>query len=155
MIGGELRLRLVGKPIDIRGFAVFGDKPFDIADFRGKTVLVDFWATWCVLCRKELPHIRAMYAAYHGKGFEIVGISVDENRTALERFVKKQELPWPILADYQPERRNVSTLLRQQRVGITVVGLASRAVLFRCGGQPPRPRDFLRHALGCPRVVVG
>ena len=51
--------------------------------------------------------------------------------------------------------RNVSTLLRQQRVGISVVGLASRAVLFGCGGQPPRPWDFLRHALGCPRVVVG
>ena len=52
-------------------------------------------------------------------------------------------------------QRNVSTLLRQQRVGISVVGLASRAVLFGCGGQPPRPWDFLRHALGCPRVVVG
>ena len=65
------------------------------------------------------------------------------------------------LLTHQPEvqkpqlGRNVSTLLRQQRVGISVVGLASRAVLFGCGGQPPHPRDFLRHALGCPRVVVG
>jgi cytochrome c biogenesis protein CcmG, thiol:disulfide interchange protein DsbE len=52
----------------------------DLADMRGKVVLVNYWATWCAPCRKEMPKLDAFYRHYHGKGLEIVGISIDFER---------------------------------------------------------------------------
>jgi thiol-disulfide isomerase/thioredoxin len=84
----------LGKP-----FPAFAEKdlnggPFALADYRGKVVLVDFWATWCGPCVEELPNVIAAYQKYHGKGFEILGISLDENRATLAAFVKARNMPW-------------------------------------------------------------
>ena len=53
---------------------------FDLAKQRGKVVLVNYWATWCAPCRKEMPKLDAFYRRYHGQGLEMIGISVDEAR---------------------------------------------------------------------------
>jgi len=58
-------------------------------------VLVDFWATWCGPCVKEIPNVRAAYEKLSAKGFEIVGISFDQQLDALQRFVEKEKMPWP------------------------------------------------------------
>ena len=58
-------------------------------------VLVDFWATWCGPCVKELPNVMAAYEKLHGKGLEIVGISFDQNKDKLTQFVEKEKMPWP------------------------------------------------------------
>ena len=63
-------------------------------DFRGKYVLVDFWATWCAPCVVELPRLQAAYAKYHAKGFEIVAVSLDEAKSAVVDFSKARKLPW-------------------------------------------------------------
>jgi len=66
---------------------------------RGQVVLVDFWATWCPPCVAEMPHLKAVYEKYHNKGFEIVGISLDQSETALRDFIKKNSIPWTQVFD--------------------------------------------------------
>jgi peroxiredoxin len=71
------------------------DKELSIAKYKGKVILVDFWATWCPPCVASVPEIQKAYNKYHDKGFEVVGISLDEEKDALEKFVKQRKLPWP------------------------------------------------------------
>jgi peroxiredoxin len=70
-------------------------KPLSIAALKGKVVLVDFWATWCPPCVAEAPNVVAAYKKYHEKGFDIVGISLDEDRSALDSFIKENDMAWP------------------------------------------------------------
>jgi peroxiredoxin/predicted negative regulator of RcsB-dependent stress response len=91
------RLDKVGKPApsftseDINGKAVRLDA------YRGKYVLIDFWATWCAPCIGELPRLQAAYRTYHDAGFAIIGVSLDESKTAVVDFAKARNLPWPQL----------------------------------------------------------
>lgn len=69
-------------------------KPLSIANYKGKVVLLDFWATWCGPCVGELPNVLKTYEQYHAKGFEIIGISLDQDEDALKSFIKKKNMPW-------------------------------------------------------------
>jgi len=90
------RLSLPGNPMQISGTLLNG-KPFDQAALAGKVVLVDFWATWCGPCVAEVPNMLEAYEKYHDRGFEVVGVSLDEDRDAVVQFVKEKKIPWPIL----------------------------------------------------------
>lgn len=76
-------------------------QPLSISKYKGKIVLVDFWATWCGPCVGELPNVLAAYQKYHDKGFEIVGISLDKNKDELEKFVKEKGMTWQQYFDGQ------------------------------------------------------
>ena len=96
-LAGKLRLLgLPGKPMEIKGDLLDGTK-FDQAKLTGKVLLVDFWATWCGPCVAEIPNMLAEYEKYHDKGFEVVGISLDEERADVEKFVVENKIPWPII----------------------------------------------------------
>jgi len=89
-------LRALEKPLDLV-FTALDGRRVDTSAWRGKVVLVDFWATWCVPCIEAMPKLRELYARYHAQGLEIVNISVDQAaaRPALEKLVARLELPWP------------------------------------------------------------
>jgi peroxiredoxin len=69
-------------------------KPLSVANHKGKVVLVDFWATWCGPCVAELPNVLKAYEKHHDKGFEIIGISLDQDETKLNNFIKQKNMTW-------------------------------------------------------------
>ncbi len=88
------RLDAVGKPLDIKFVAVDG-RQVDLSQMKGRVVLVDFWATWCVPCVGKIPQIKETYEQFHARGFEVVGISFDGIQQSLQGFVEQKKLPWP------------------------------------------------------------
>ena len=76
-------------------------KAVKLSDYvgKGKVVLVDFWASWCGPCRREMPNLVETYAKYKGKNFEIVGVSLDQDGAAWKEAIKKMNMTWPQMSD--------------------------------------------------------
>ena len=68
-------------------------------DLKGKVVLIDFWATWCGPCVREIPSVKKTYDELHNQGFEIIGVSLDSDKKKLEGFLAKNDMPWPQFFD--------------------------------------------------------
>ncbi|MBN2654553.1 MAG: redoxin domain-containing protein [Nitrospirae bacterium] len=74
-------------------------KQVRLSDFRGKAVLLNFWATWCGPCVKEMSDFNDLYIKLKGKGFVVIGVSVDVSADSIKYFVKQKKLAFPILHD--------------------------------------------------------
>lgn len=75
------------------------DSIHHITDFRGRCVVLDFWATWCGDCRKDLPEMKKLYMQYDMQGVEFIGISFDTDFDVLQKFMDKERLPWRVLSE--------------------------------------------------------
>ncbi|MGO8763664.1 MAG: TlpA family protein disulfide reductase [Limisphaerales bacterium] len=84
----------VGKPLDMKFTAIDG-REVDLSQMKGKVVLIDFWATWCVPCVEKIPLLKGTYEKFHSRGFDVVGVSADTDEKALKKFVQQHELLWP------------------------------------------------------------
>jgi peroxiredoxin len=73
-------------------------KTWTFSELRGKVVLVNFWATWCPPCRKEMPDLEALYGRFAAKGFVVLGIS-DEEAAKVEPFIRERKISFPVLLD--------------------------------------------------------
>ena len=91
------RLDLVGKSLGLKGTGAARTSRSTSPQLRGKSVLVVFWATWAEPVKRDLPELIKVYQKYHAEGFEIVGVSLDNDRADLDQFLK--ENPAPLAAD--------------------------------------------------------
>ncbi len=76
-------------------FASLGGGEVDLANLKGKVVLIDFWATWCGPCRRVMPDLVETYKQYHDQGFEVIGISLDKDKSQLEQYTRDTGMTWP------------------------------------------------------------
>jgi thiol-disulfide isomerase/thioredoxin len=93
------------KPVVMQFTAVDG-REVDLASMKGKVVLVDYWATTCVPCVAELPRVKAAYDKFHAQGFEVIGISCDTDKDALNKFLKEKGFSWPQYFDGKNQESN-------------------------------------------------
>ena len=90
---------LENRPLTLAGPLVDG-KPFTSTDWKGKVILVNFWASWCPPCRAELPRVVEVYSQYHNKGLEVLGVSCDKSAADLQSFLAdNKDIVWPQMFD--------------------------------------------------------
>ena len=75
-------------------FASLSGEQVNLANLNGKVVLIDFWATWCGPCRNVMPDLVETYKQYHAQGFEIIGISLDKDKSQLEKYMQDKGITW-------------------------------------------------------------
>lgn len=89
----DKRLKPGAKPFAFKAVDLNG-KDVNLESYKGKVLMLDFWATWCGPCVGEIPNVLDVYKKYHAKGFEIVGISLDNDKTSLTDFLKEKKVPY-------------------------------------------------------------
>lgn len=129
----------VGLPVPSYSTVTLAGDSVSLADQRGKVVLLNVWATWCHPCRDEIPELRELQKKYEGRGFEVVGVSVDAdgNDEGIKSFMKEFEMTYPIWRD--PDER-VSTQFLVFGVPATFLIDKQGVLRWRKTG-PIQPRD--------------
>jgi thiol-disulfide isomerase/thioredoxin len=96
-------------------------KKIALSSFKGKVVLIDFWASWCGPCRKEMPHVKEIYAKYKGMGLEILGVSLDDDKDAWINAIQKDGLTWPQVSDLGGWKNEAAQVYGVQAIPHTVL----------------------------------
>jgi uncharacterized protein (TIGR03067 family) len=105
----EIRLRGLGKPAPELAGEDLDGRPMKLSDFRGKVVLVSFWATWCGPCMKMVPHEKALVARLRDKPFALVGVNGDNEPEELQKGIEKYGIDWRSFKNKQTDKRFIST----------------------------------------------
>jgi peroxiredoxin len=104
----QRRLAVGSEPIDFEVKSTTGET-LSPDKYKGKVLLLDFWATWCAPCKAEMPMVKKVYQKYNNKGFEIVGISLDRSRKALDNYIAQNNIEWPQYFDGKYFNNDVAT----------------------------------------------
>ena len=107
---------VVGKPAPQFTMADAEGKPVTFSSFKGKYVLLDFWASWCVPCRKDNPHLVRAYQQYKDKNFVIISVSLDDKGDKWKEAIQKDGLPWVHISDLSGMNNPVAKLYGVQPI---------------------------------------
>ena len=99
----KIRKQLSGSAAPELNVTDMEGKPVDLSSLKGKTVLLDFWTTWCPPCRADAPSLDKLYRKYGGQDLMIVGVSVNEERSIVEKFLKDHPHTFPIVLTTENE----------------------------------------------------
>ena len=85
---------LIGKVVPNFSATDLDGKPISLQQYRGKVVLLDFWAVWCGPCLTEMPNVKKVYETYKNEGFDVIGVNLDTDETRLRNYLKKNDISW-------------------------------------------------------------
>jgi peroxiredoxin len=112
------QLAIGSKPIPFEVKSTDGEV-VSIDKYKGKVVLLDFWATWCGPCRADMPYVVDLYEKHHKKGFEIIGISLDRSRAAMDQYVEANNMDWPQFFDGKYWQNEVAMKYKVRQIPTT------------------------------------
>ncbi len=100
ILGARRQRAALGKPFELAFTDAISGSHVALKNWKGRVVVIDFWATWCGPCVAQMPHLKQLYARYHGRGLEIVGVSLDRSEQEgglanLKQYVTTARIPWP------------------------------------------------------------
>lgn len=93
------RVNLAGKPAPELELTDLDGKKHSLGDLKGKVVLIDFWASWCPPCRRELPHVQKIHEELGPKGLVVLGVNAEKDEAKLKKFLEEQKVTFPVLRD--------------------------------------------------------
>jgi peroxiredoxin len=111
-----LKKSRIGTPMENFTQPDTSGKPVELSSFKGKYVLIDFWASWCGPCRKENPNVLKAYNAFKEKGFTVLGISLDDKAANWKKAIRDDKMPWVQVSDLKGWKNEVSSGLGIQAI---------------------------------------
>ena len=118
---GRVLSTAVGQPAPELRLPSPDGKEIALSDFRGKVVLIDFWASWCGPCRREMPNVVKAYEKYRNKGFEIFGVSLDQEKSRWVEAIAADRITWPQVSDLKHWQSDAARIYNVQAIPYTVL----------------------------------
>jgi thiol-disulfide isomerase/thioredoxin len=143
-------LELIGSAPTAFEVTGYDGKPLSLDQYKGKVTLIDFWATWCGPCVAELPNVIDAYTKYKDKGFDIIGISLDEDEVAFKDFIADREMTWRHFYDGKGWGNQVSKSYGINSIPATYL-LDRDGNVFRVGVRGPALHAAIEKALAKPQ----
>lgn len=145
---GMLNKPSIGEVLEI-DFESTQGQTIDLGKMTNQVVLVDFWASWCVPCVRTLPGLVDLYEHYHARGFEILGISLDEDEDSFNAMLEKQGMTWPQYFDGEGWENKIAATYGIQAIPATFL-IGKDGTIVKVDPSEQELADYLRDTLGQP-----